>query len=408
MKIAHIATGYPIRFHGGITNYVRTLAESQVIAGHDVSVVAAPDKNDRSPLPFKEIPFQTRAMRPFSLRVVADDAEADRLAGSLVGGSFDLLHFHMGLDLALNFYERLAQSGIPYVVSVHDYYLVCPRITMIDYQGAISRSVDLEKCSRCIGILDQVDLLEKARRQLHVTLPRLRSKAIYTRDETMRKFLRNSAVALPVSTRVQEIVSAVEPEARYQVMHIGNASAKADIPKKVESERLRVVFLGMLSAHKGADVVRKILQAVRRDDMEFHFYGRAEPHTLKMLTALGLIHHGSYKPADLPDIMSRTDLGLVCPIWEDNAPQVVMEFLNFGVPVIGSRMGGIPDFVNDRNGMLFDPYSEEDIATLVERLGTLSRAEVERMAAATQKLKTPEQHASEMLALYEGIVHGGR
>lgn len=408
MKIAHIATGYPVRFHGGITNYVRTLAESQVRAGHDVTVVAGPDKNGVDVVAFNERIFKTQAMRPFSLRVVDSDPQAEALASELLGGRYDLLHFHMGLDLALSFYERLAQSSVPYVVSIHDYYLVCPRITMIDYRGDISRSVDLEKCARCIGVLDQIDAVEKIRRQLHLTLPRVRSNAIFRRDRTMREFLRKSAVALPVSRRVQEIVAAVEPDANYRVMHIGNASAGAAVPAKIESDRVRVVLLGVLSPHKGSGIVEKILRSVTREDVEFHFYGRSDARTLAALTRLGLIHHGAYKPSDLPDIMSRADLGLVCPIWEDNAPQVVMEFLNFGVPVIGSRMGGIPDFVNDQNGVLFDPYSDDDISRLSTLLDGLSHTDIERMSAATHKLTTPEQHAEEMLALYEDVARARR
>lgn len=404
MKIAHIATGYPVRFHGGITNYVRTLAESQVEAGHDVTVIAGPDKDAVTPVAFNEQTFKTPAMRPFSLRVVDADSRAEALAADLVSGKYDLLHFHMGLDLALSFYERLAQSSVPYIISIHDYYLVCPRITMIDYRGDVSRSVDLGKCARCIGVLDQIDVLEKARRQLHVTLPRVRSNAIVRRDRAMRQFLRKSAVALPVSHRVHEIVAAVEPDAVYRVMHIGNASATAPVPEKIPSDRVRIVLLGVLTPHKGSAIVAKILRSVTRKDIEFHFHGRSDAHTLAALTQLGLIDHGPYKPSDLAGIMSRADLGLVCPIWEDNAPQVVMEFLNFGVPVIGSRMGGIPDFVNEHNGVLFDPHSGEDIARLSQLLDTLSNVDIERMSKAAQKLKTPEQHAAEILALYEDVV----
>lgn len=403
MRIAHIATGYPIRFHGGITNYVRTLAEEQVRAGHDVTVFAGMEKNDSKPLPFKDVEFRSSRLRPFSLRVVPFDRDAKGIANRITGGEFDLAHFHMGLDLALNFYDDVAQGNVPYVVSVHDYFLVCPRITMIDYNNQVCRSVDLEKCARCIGVLDQVDPLEKARRLANVTLPRIPSRAIYRRSGSLRRFLRSSSRTLPVSTRVREIIASVEPDAHYQVMHIGNASATADVPQKKPSANIRVTLLGVLSHHKGAGVVEKLLDYKSRSDIEFHFYGRADQSILDRLTRKSLVYHGPYAPSELPNIMSETDLGLVCPIWEDNAPQVVMEFLNFGVPVIGARIGGIPDFVTERNGMLFDPHSDEDIARVAHRLDRLTRDDLAAIAP-EGKLKTPQQHATEVLSLYEEVL----
>ena len=40
MRILHITTGYPLSFHGGITNYVRSIAEVQTAEGHQVGVVS--------------------------------------------------------------------------------------------------------------------------------------------------------------------------------------------------------------------------------------------------------------------------------------------------------------------------------------------------------------------------------
>jgi glycosyltransferase involved in cell wall biosynthesis len=403
MRIAHIATGYPVRFHGGITNYVRALAEAQSRAGHEVTVFAGAAKDDRLPLPFLDEEFHSARLRPFSLRVLPFDESAERLADRIAGGGFDVAHFHMGLDLALNFYDRIAAGSAPYVVSIHDYFLVCPRITMIDYANQICRQVDLQKCSRCIGLLDQIDVIEKARRVAGAVLPRIPSRGVYRRSESLRRFLRGSARALPVSSRVEQIVSALEPQVKYQVMHIGNASAAAAVPPKEPSERIRVTLLGVLSYHKGAGVVEKLLDSVKRSDLEFHFYGRVEKSIEQRLSAKGLIAHGLYKPADLPQIMSRSDLGLVCPIWEDNAPQVVMEFLNFGVPVVGARIGGIPDFVNERNGILFDPYSDADIARVAAQLEQLTHEDIAALVP-REKLKTPEQHGREVLSLYEEIL----
>jgi glycosyltransferase involved in cell wall biosynthesis len=41
---------------------------------------------------------------------------------------------------------------------------------------------------------------------------------------------------------------------------------------------------------------------------------------------------------------------------------VVVESFAFGIPVIGSNTGGIPEMISESiNGMLFDPYKEGDL-----------------------------------------------
>ena len=54
--------------------------------------------------------------------------------------------------------------------------------------------------------------------------------------------------------------------------------------------------------------------------------------------------------------------GLVLPSIEDNCPMVVLEAQAAGVPVLASRVGGVPELVVDgETGILFDPKAPESI-----------------------------------------------
>ena len=76
---------------------------------------------------------------------------------------------------------------------------------------------------------------------------------------------------------------------------------------------------------------------------------------------------------------------VILPSLEDNCPMVVLEAMAAGVPVAASRVGGIPDLVEDGvTGRLFDPKNAGEIADVVgglaadtsavERLGREARA----------------------------------
>jgi hypothetical protein len=47
---------------------------------------------------------------------------------------------------------------------------------------------------------------------------------------------------------------------------------------------------------------------------------------------MGAICHGAYKPHQLSEILKSADVGLVLPVWNDNGSQVLMEFINNGIP----------------------------------------------------------------------------
>ena len=56
-------------------------------------------------------------------------------------------------------------------------------------------------------------------------------------------------------------------------------------------------------------------------------------------------------------------------VWPENAPLVIQEAFLAGVPVVASRIGGIPEMVADgRNGLLFAAGDVDDLARTLTRL----------------------------------------
>lgn len=215
---------------------------------------------------------------------------------------------------------------------------------------------------------------------------------------------------IAVSNRVKEIYQ----ENGYEndlfiVNHIGNYTAEEDFrnnfkgrDKKEINQNLKFGFIGNLNLHKGADLFLKLAQ---NSDHEFHIYGGIEPSILDKIKSMPhVFYHGRYKHSDMVDILKNIDIGLVLSIWEDNAPQVVFEFLNAGVPVIGTKMGGIPDFVNNDNGFIFEP-NDQGIQSVLKLINSDDIYKLyNRIINTIKGTKTASQHFDELIEVYNQIL----
>lgn len=402
-RILHVATAFDVDFPGGITNYVRTLAGSQVAEGSVVGVLDgggsdawrdhaggfvvrshAASRVDHFSLKSPEAPSLSRSV----LAVIRDWAP-------------DIVHFHLTIGLGTAVYREFGALGVPYVISLHDYFLFCPRITMMDFTNTDCGGPERTKCERCIGVLDQIDTVYRGARKLRLPVPRVPSQSVTQRNAAIATFFRDASAVLAVSSRVAELYRRVYPDARYRVSHIGSASATAPRLAKTPTSRLRLTALGTLSKYKGAEVLADLARRLPRDRVEVRFFGRVdEPRWGRLAEEAGVQLRGPYAPSDLPGILAETDLGVMVPVWEDNAPQVVMEFLNHGTPVIATRMGGIPDFVTEANGYLFDHRSEEAVAAAARFVEELTPARAQAWGAELGRLQTPEAHRHELDVVY--------
>jgi glycosyltransferase involved in cell wall biosynthesis len=60
---------------------------------------------------------------------------------------------------------------------------------------------------------------------------------------------------------------------------------------------------------------------------------------------------------------------LVVSSFQENAPLSIAEAMAAGVPVVGARVGGVPEMIEDgKTGLLVDPYDVNDIAKAVLRI----------------------------------------
>lgn len=414
MKILQISTGFDIGFNGGITNYVRNISDTLVDSGHNVTVIYSKNTALGKKYKFKTIVLKP-ILEPFHLSSVISNSDINLLEKIVLNEKPDVIHVHMMIDLPIKILGMFKKHA-KLIISLHDYSFICNRVVLMKPNG--SNCVDSNEnkdCNYCIQSHETID--NKYLRAINREF-----KNIFFRDKFFNstghheKFLvgkeefKNADAVIAVSSRVKDIYEkAGFTNENFIVNHIGNYTAEEQFRelfkqrRQINSgEKIKFGFIGNLGIIKGAHI---FLELIKECFHEFHIYGIIEEVTKSKIEGLeNVFYHGKYEHKDLSRILKNIDFGLVLPIWEDNAPQVVFEFLNAGVPILGTRMGGLPDFINEKNGKLV----ENSVAGIAEAKRFIKSEEVYSLYNSVvnkiQGTKTAKQHSIEMIELYKEIL----
>lgn len=137
-------------------------------------------------------------------------------------------------------------------------------------------------------------------------------------------------------------------------------SSLPDLPKRY------VLYFGRFSTEKG---IGTLLKAIRMlPDIRFVLAGSGP---LKdQLDGIGnIIDVGFLSGGVLSAVIGNASFSVITSEWFENCPYSVIESLMLGTPVLGARIGGIPELIQDgRTGELFTSGDVQDLAGKIRSL----------------------------------------
>lgn len=177
------------------------------------------------------------------------------------------------------------------------------------------------------------------------------------------------------------IVPAEKSKVIYNSADINRATGDGAAFRKqygISEDRIVVLKVSWLIPEKGIDIAllaaREALR--KRDDLQFVFCGdgKDRPGYEQMASELGIADHvtwaGQVEDLGAAGAFQAADVQIQCSQWQEAFCLGVAEGMSAGLPVIASRIGGLPELVAEgENGYLFEP---KDHATLAEKILTLA------------------------------------
>ncbi|MCA8953544.1 MAG: glycosyltransferase [Planctomycetes bacterium] len=312
----------------------------------------------------------------------------------------DVVHFWNLHSLGMSVPAECRRRAIPTVLSSNNYWAICPRLYLVSerLQRCDGPTADGARCRRCLGgPAEAADY--GARRAAGVQL--LRSGV---------------DLHLAVSERVRELYVANGDDPGHVRVLRQEPPGVTAIWQRVGERRpiverlerpLRIGYVGSVMAHKGVHVLAQALQRLVPSTFEAVALGDIAPDYADVLQRFdphGRLHlTGRYDQERLPELLAKLDVVVVPSIWDDCAPFVVAEALAARCPVVGSSIGGIPDFVIDGgNGLLFEAGNS---AQLAARLATFTRdpAQLGRMQRAIAPPRGLNAFVGDLLVAYSEV-----
>jgi glycosyltransferase involved in cell wall biosynthesis len=257
---------------------------------------------------------------------LAHPANEKQFADVLAKTAPEAIILHNITAIGMNIWRTIAKRGTPCIQVLHDFGVVCKNMSM--YRNG----------QHCDGLCHPCNIQKKYR-------------------FSMIRGAKNIGFVCPAKATLETIETHVDLTP-WKRQVIPNANRFLTKPRIADTTPIpEILFVGRLDIIKGADVMLKAAElAAGREDFLLNLLGTGSEYELLRRRYAGkkwVQFHGSVDQNAIADFMSRARFMLLPSLWFENAPVVAVHALTAGLPILGSRIGGIPEHVSDnRTGRL--------------------------------------------------------
>jgi glycosyltransferase involved in cell wall biosynthesis len=305
----------------------------------------------------------------------------------------DILHCH-------NIYHQLTPSiiraakelGVRVVLTLHDYKVVCPTYSQFR-EGA--------PCTACEG----GDLYNVVRRRC--SEGSLGRSALLYAEATFERwngsYARVDRAIAPSRFMVDAVTRWRFPKERVSLLYNGVDPVRS----RVSSEnRGYALFLGRLIAEKG---LLTLAEAQVGTDLRVMVAGTGPLEDTLRRSYPRLELAGQRSGAALTALVEGASFIVVPSLAPENCPMAVLEAMAAGKAVVASRVGGIPELVEEgKTGLLFEAGNADELRRRMLTLASSETSQVEMGRNARAKVENEfsiAKHNESLLRIYESVLN---
>jgi glycosyltransferase involved in cell wall biosynthesis len=266
----------------------------------------------------------------------------------------DIIHFHNIHSQLSPAIGKIAKSkNIPIVWTLHDYKILCPAYVL--RRGS-------KVCELCIKSNLNVVRHKCVKNSLLASLIGYFESSVWNLKK-LQKYT-NTFIAPSNFIREKMIEGGLS---KHNIIHLYNF---------MDDQKFRVsdirkdyyVYVGRLSEEKGLNTLLNVASKLTHKTLKVVGDGPIrrkleQEYTHKHIEFMG------FQPWDkIKTLLGEAQFMVIPSEWYENNPLSTLESLALGTPVLGASIGGIPELINNNNGILFKSGNRQSLDVNLNRM----------------------------------------
>jgi len=315
----------------------------------------------------------------------------------------DIAHIHLLFGgLTPSILPVLKKNKIPVVHSVHDYRLICPAYTFVNSKGKICEECRNGKYFNCFKNLCSKG--EKLQSAVMATEMYFRNY-FYKAKNYFQGIIYVSEFSKQLHQSFNQELKLIKSEVIYN-------SYTANLINTVKKDNYYLYF-GRLSNEKGLKTLVSAFRILKKLKLKIVGTGplyKELKETTKTENLTNIEITGYKSGEELTTLVSSAKFLILPSEWYENNPMSIIESYAFNTPVIGSRIGGIPEIlIENETGFLFEPGNQIDLISKIEFAEKLSQEKYEYLSSNSyffyKNNFNEELHYQKLFAFYRELLY---
>lgn len=245
-------------------------------------------------------------------------------------------HLMRGVEIL----QVAAELGIPYAVTLTDFWALCPNCKLLNARGQL-----------CAG--------PRSGQECKTACPTYPTHYITQRLTHIRQLLTQAAVVVTPAHFLAARVQAEFGRLPLRVIPYGTDVERLQPQPRPDhtAAPLTFGFAGTFQEAKGVQLLLQAFQALSNPAIRLVMYGSGKLHgAVQQATQVDrrISYGGVYQIEALPQLLSQIDVVIVPSTWHENMPLIMQEAQACGVPTLVADVGGMTECVTDGvNGFTF-------------------------------------------------------